>query len=430
MNRIVFPSRLSGTIDAIPSKSASHRAVLMAALAQGTTDIEPLLLSQDIRATLDCCQQLGITEGVVMNRGEYPDLVRVRILGRAGDTGIRSLRVLDCGESGSTLRFLIPLALDGRGPVRFTGHGRLMQRPLHLYESMFRPQGVRWELKGDELLIDGRLNPGEYEMPGDVSSQFVTGLLLALPLLDAGSRIILTSPLQSFAYVELTRLIQSEYGIRSFWENDRQSLVIPGRQVPRSPRHLKIEGDWSQAAFYLTAGALGDSSVSVTGLPRSASQSDSAILDILGLMGAEIRISDDKITVMSSRLHSATVDCSQCPDIVPILSVAMAAAGGESRITGAHRLRLKESDRLSAVRQALNAVGGRCEETEDGLLIRGGLPLHGGTVNGCGDHRIVMAMAIASALSDEPVIISDAESVAKSDPAFWDEFSMLGGKWQ
>lgn len=430
MKRTVFPSKLTGTIEAMPSKSASHRAVLMAALALGTTDIEPLLLSEDIEATLNCCQQLGMTEGVVKTRSDYPSLVRARVLGRAGDSGPRNLRVLDCGESGSTLRFLIPLALDGRGPVRFTGRGRLMQRPLGLYETMFRPQGIRWELKGDELLVEGRLNPGEYEMPGDISSQFVTGLLLALPLLEAGSSIFLTSPLQSIAYVELTRLVQSEYGIRSFWENDRQTLVIPGRQVPRSPRHLRIEGDWSQAAFYLTAGALSDSGITVTGLLRSSSQSDSAILGILQSMGAEIRAEENRITVLPSRLHSATVDCSQCPDIVPILSVAMTAAGGESRITGAHRLRLKESDRLSAMQKALTAVGGRCEETRDGLVIRGGLPLHGGTVDGCRDHRVVMAMAIASALSDEPIIISDTESVAKSDPAFWDEFSMLGGKWQ
>ena len=406
MQKTVSPASLCGTLDVIPSKSASHRAVMMAALCREETRLAPLQRSRDIEATLACATALGL--------GQHDAL--------------QGLRTLDCGESGSTLRFFIPLALDGRGPVRFVGHGRLMQRPLSVYEQLFVPRGVRWTLGGDALTVEGRLQSGEFSLRGDVSSQFITGLLLALPLLPGNSVIRITTALESRAYVELTRRIQASFGVASRWA-DEWTLLVPGGQMPVSPGSFAIEGDWSHAAFYLVAGALGKAGpLTLRHLDMNSTQGDRAIVSILRGMGARIEEMADGLSVFPSALHGAQVDVTQVPDLVPVLAVAMAGAQGESRITGAARLRIKESDRLSAIASALGACGAEISELPDGLVIRGGQPLHSASVAGCNDHRIVMAMAVAAALCDGEITISDAEAVAKSAPAFWQEYASLGGQ--
>ena len=426
MIKTVSPSPLSGPLQVMPSKSASHRAVMMAALAKGETELSPLQLSRDIEATLDCARSLGLTAQAEIQPHALPGFVCARISG-----GQRAAaghpRILDCGESGSTLRFFIPLALDGRGPVTFIGHGRLMQRPLEIYEEMLRPLGVRWERTQDSLTVEGKLQSGQYMLRGDVSSQFITGLLLALPQLPGNSVIRITTKLESRAYVELTRRVQRTFGVESFWK-DEQTLVIPGGQRPVSPGAAHVESDWSHAAFYLTAGCLSSAGPLILhGLDLGSAQGDRAIVDILRGMGAIINRQGDALTVCPSRLQARDVDASQIPDLVPILAVAMAAADGESRITGAARLRIKESDRLAAMCAALTACGADVQELPDGLVIRGGRPLHSAVIDGCNDHRIVMAMAVASVLSDGDLTITDAEAVAKSAPAFWEEFEALGG---
>ena len=406
MQKTVSPASLCGTLDVIPSKSASHRAVMMAALCREETRLAPLQRSRDIEATLACAKALGL------GQHDAP----------------QGLRTLDCGESGSTLRFFIPLALDGRGPVRFVGHGRLMQRPLSVYEQLFVPRGVRWTLGGDALTVEGRLQSGEFSLRGDVSSQFITGLLLALPLLPGNSVIRITTALESRAYVELTRRIQASFGVASRWA-DEWTLLVPGGQMPVSPGSFAIEGDWSHAAFYLVAGALGKAGpLTLRHLDMNSTQGDRAIVSILRGMGARIEEMADGLSVFPSALHGAQVDVTQVPDLVPVLAVAMAGAQGESRITGAARLRIKESDRLSAIASALGACGAEISELPDGLVIRGGQPLHSASVAGCNDHRIVMAMAVAAALCDGEITISDAEAVAKSAPAFWQEYASLGGQ--
>lgn len=406
MNKTVSPGSLTGSIRIIPSKSASHRAVMMAALCREETELAPLALSKDIQATLACAKALGLGQD-------------------AADTP--PVRVLDCGESGSTLRFFIPLALDGRGPVQLVGHGRLMQRPLDIYEQLFIPRGVRWNLSGDTLTVEGKLTPGEFALRGDVSSQFITGLLLALPRLDGESVILITTKLESRAYVELTRKIQKAFGVISHWA-DEQTLVIPGNQSAVSPGSFAVEGDWSHAAFYLVAGAIGSAGpITLTGLDMNSTQGDKAIVQILRGMGARIEETGEGLTVWPSKLHGETVDVEQTPDLVPVLAVAMAAAEGESRITGAARLRIKESDRLAAMRAALTEAGAEVTELPDGLILRGGKRLHAAQIDGCNDHRIVMAMAVASAISDGDLILSDAQAVAKSAPEFFHEFASLGG---
>lgn len=429
MEKTVLPGALSGTLAVLPSKSASHRAVMMAAMAQGTTQIAPLQLSRDIQATLSCAKALGMMEEADISPLEGSPFVCARIRGGVRAQGSAPLRTLDCGESGSTLRFFIPLALDGRGPVRFVGHGRLMQRPLSVYERLFVPRGIAWRPEGDALTVGGRLESGAYALPGDVSSQFITGLLLALAGLPGDSEIAMTTPLESRAYVELTRQAQAAFGVVSRWTEDGGTLCIPGGQVPRSPGALHVEGDWSHAAFYLTAGAIGGAGpVSLTGLCEESAQGDRAIVRILRDMGADIRWEQGRVTVRPSRLHGACVDASQVPDLVPVLAVAMAAAQGESRITGAARLRIKESDRLSAICRALAAAGADVCEQPDGLIVRGGRGLHGARIDGCNDHRIVMAMAVAGTVADGGLTICGAEAVEKSAPAFWAEFASLGGR--
>lgn len=424
MEKIVSPGFLNGTLRMLPSKSASHRAVMMAAMAQGKTTLEPLQLSRDIAATLSCAEALGLTRGAALAPTDTAGFVRAEIHGGVPEN--RKLRVLDCGESGSTLRFFIPLALDGRGAVRFEGHGRLMQRPLSVYEEMFRKLGILWRQEGDALTVDGLLKSGRYEIPGDVSSQFITGMLLALPRLDGDSVLEITTPLESRAYVELTRRVQAHFGVVSEW--NQGNLLIPGGQRAASPGTLHIGGDWSHAAFYLVAGAIGQGEIRLTGLDPHSAQGDRALVEILRDMGADIRWEGGELAARASKLHALHVDCAQIPDVVPALAVAMAAADGESRIIGAARLRIKESDRLSAMCAALSAAGADIRELEDGLLIRGGKRLHAATINGCNDHRIVMAMTIASAISDGELTITDAEATAKSAPAFWDEFTSLGGQ--
>ena len=325
MNKTVTPGYLHGELRVLPSKSASHRAVMMAALARGKTLLEPMQLSKDIDATLACAQALGLTCGAAMAAGETEGFVRAEIWG-GGAAEKRPLRELDCGESGSTLRFFIPLALDGRGPLRLIGHGRLMQRPLTVYQNLFAPLGVVWRQEGDALTVEGELKSGRFELPGDVSSQFITGLLLALPRLAGDSEIVVTTPLESRAYVELTRRVQREFGVISAWLDGGQTLLVRGGQEAVSPGTLHIEGDWSHAAFYLVAGAIGRGEIRLTGLDPQSAQGDRAVVEILRDMGADIRWEGSALVSRASRLHGLRVDCAQMPDLVPILAVAMAAA--------------------------------------------------------------------------------------------------------
>lgn len=428
MDKTLHQTALCGSIPIMPSKSASHRAVMMAALCGGTTELAPLQLSRDIEATLACAGALGLTAAsAILPLCEEQGTVTASITGGIKPEAYPAERVLDCGESGSTLRFFIPLALDGRGPVRFIGHGRLMQRPLDVYESMFC--GMRWEKDGNSLLVEGKLTSGEFSLRGDVSSQFITGLLLALPQLPGDSVIRITTPLESRAYVELTRRVQTAFGVISQWQ-DENTLLIPGGQTPVSPGQFTVESDWSHAAFFLTAGAISSRGpLHVMGVDATSAQGDRAIVDILLKMGANICTAHDGIglSVFPSRLSAIDVDVSQVPDLVPILAVAMAAADGESRIRGAARLRIKESDRLSAMTQALSAAGVDVEELPDGLIIRGGKRLHSASIDGCNDHRIVMAMAVAAQLLENSgaLKISASEAVAKSAPRFWEEYRLL-----
>jgi 3-phosphoshikimate 1-carboxyvinyltransferase len=409
------PRKLKGSVSAQPSKSAAHRALCCAALADGVSTLTDIALSDDVRATLAGIQALGLAEARADGN---------RIMVRGGLNPPGGQRSVDCNESGSTLRFLLPMALISGEGARFTGRGRLMQRPMDVYRDVFSKSGVTWSAGGKAIAVSGRLRPGDYAMPGNVSSQFLTGLLLALPVLHGDSNICLTSPLESRGYVGMTREMQARFGVRSAFSGD-SALNIPGGQC-YEPARVRIEGDFSHAAFFLVAGALGGD-VTVTGLPEKTRQGDGAIVGILREMGAHVEEGPSGVRVGGGRLKGIEIDASQIPDLVPVLCAAACAAEGETRILNAARLRFKESDRLSTAAGELGALGADILEDANGLVIRGTGTLRGGACSSRGDHRMAMALAVASCICEEEVIIEGWECVRKSAAAFWDEFRKLGG---
>lgn len=402
MTITITPARLSGSITPPPSKSQAHRLLIAAALAQGESRITNIAFSQDILATLDCLEQLGarIAKG--------PD--SVRILGIASQ-GLPdgALPHLDCRESGSTLRFMIPVALGAAGGGVFTGAGRLLERPQGPYEKLFRDKGISFVQTPQSIQVQGRLEPGEYPLAGDVSSQFITGLLYALPTLPGASDIILTTPLESKGYVDMTLLALRTFGV-SVQETAR-GYHIPGGQQYQAAS-LSVESDYSQAGFYYAANGLGNQ-VEIQGLNPDSAQGDRCIISYY---------------IKLCRTGTVELDVSQCPDLVPALALHAALRTGETTaITNAARLRMKESDRLAAVTQELNKLGAQVEEYSDHLVIHGVDKLSGGTVDAHNDHRIAMMLAMAATRCTAPITLTGAESVNKSYPAFWEDYAALGG---
>ncbi len=417
----IEPGTLRGSIEIQPSKSAGHRMAICAALAGAGAQVYNLGKSEDIRATAQGLRALGYGCDVA----EYPEDA---ILTAGAAKERPAPRTVDCGESGSTLRFLLPLALTDGIETLFFGRGRLMERPMGVYEAICKEQGVEYGFvqtaQGEALRVRGKLKSGRFSLPGDVSSQFITGLLFALPLLAGDSEIHLTTPLESKGYVELTREAMAAFGVKAGWENG--ALLVPGGQTYRAAQ-VVVEGDWSHSAFFLAAGALGGD-VRCTGLRSVSAQGDREILSILRRMGAQAGMEDGTAWARGGALSPVVIDGAQIPDLVPVLAAAACGARGETRIINAARLRIKESDRLSAMAQELNHLGGDVSETPDGLVIRGTGRLKGGLCDSHNDHRIAMSLAVASAICDGPVLLSDWQSVKKSAPYFFEEFRSLGGK--
>ncbi len=409
MNVTITPGRLSGTVTPPPSKSQSHRLLIAAALAHGESMITNMARSQDIEATVNCLEELGA------GFSWAGSTVTVRGMGANAMSPLRRMAYprLDCGESGSTLRFLIPIALAVRGGGIFTGRGRLMERPLRPYFDLFDEKGIFYELKDGALTVAGTLAPGEYRLPGDVSSQFFTGLLFALPLLNGPSAIIPTTPLESEGYIQMTLQAMGQFGVEMPVTMSLPPQYHPqGNQTYRAAK-VQVEGDWSQAAFWYAAMYLSD--VNVSGLNFRSTQGDRVMADYF-----------DQFFMGSN-----DYDVSGCPDLVPPLAAmaALCPGGNVTRLINAARLRLKESDRLSSVTAVLNAMGADVTEGPDFLEIRGKETLAGGvTVDSFNDHRIAMMAAIAAVRCNHPVTINAAECVAKSYPGFWEDFERLGGK--
>lgn len=414
----IEPNFLRGKLNIPPSKSLCHRAIIGASLTNEESIIHNMIFSEDIVSTCEGMKILGskidrIDDSSLIIKGNKP-------LGLNEET-------IDCSESGSTLRFLIPIALTHYSKVKFVGKGKLVSRPLDTYYKIFEKQNILYSNnKGNlPLTIEGKLKPGTYEIEGNISSQFITGLLFTLPLLDGDSKITITTNLESKGYVDLTLDILKKFDIKII-NNKYSEFIIRGNQSYKAIDY-RVEGDFSQAAFWLVGGILGEEII-CTDLNMESLQADRVILDIINEMGGSLALENSNIKASKSHTKGITVDASQCPDLVPALTVLAALSDGETRIINATRLRIKESDRLKAISSELNKLGADVKETQDGLIINGKESLTGGTVESWNDHRIAMSLAIASIRCKEPVIIRNSDAVKKSYPYFWEDFKKLGGK--
>ena len=426
----ITPHSLKGSVLVPSSKSMGHRMCICAGLSGNNCMVDNIAISKDIEATNRCLAGLGVSLAEVPSQHKGRTAFRY-----SWDHGFPSGAVTaDCGESGSTLRFFIPLGALCNKPFTFEGHGKLISRPLQPYYDIFDEQKLHYRTAENghlPLTVSGRLKPGNYKLPGDVSSQFVSGLLFALPLLEADSTLEILPPLESASYIELTLSSLRTFGIE-IKRNDVLHYEIPGRQTYRAPsERVRVEGDWSQAAFWLVAGVIGSQSgLCCKGLSENSLQGDKAILKILRKMGANITEQDDAVTVVPSRLHGCEIDAADCPDLVPVLSVAAAVADGTTHIINAGRLRIKECDRLAAMHSELVKLGADITEEPEGLLIKGKPEgLKGGTTVGAwNDHRIAMSMAVAALTCKLPLILTGGESVGKSYPEFWNDYASVGGE--
>ncbi|MDR1821289.1 MAG: 3-phosphoshikimate 1-carboxyvinyltransferase [Oscillospiraceae bacterium] len=421
MNVTITPGGvLSGSVTPPVSKSDLHRLLICAALADdpcelavpGGTDE----LSQDIYATMDCLTGLGASF-----RADAGGIF-VTPIGVPPQSA-----VLSCRESGSTLRFLLPVAASLGVSATVTGQGRLPNRPIDTVTTLLREHGA---VCGDALplTLSGRLCGGEFALPGNISSQYISGLLFAAPLTRERCKITLTSPPESTEYIDMTVNTLRKFGITAEYKAD--GYEIPAGQsysVPAGAAALCAEGDWSSAAFWVVLGALTDGGITVSGLSQTSAQPDRAILEIVRRAGASVTEDNGSFTVKKAELRPITVDVSDFPDLAPVLAVLMAGIPGVSRIVNAARLRIKESDRLAACAANLAAMGIRAVERADSLEIHGG-SFSGAELSGYGDHRVVMAFSVAAAFARGMTVITDAESVKKSYPLFFEDYIRLGGR--
>lgn len=416
MNVRLSPSKLSGNVVVPPSKSLSHRAIIAASLAQGKSTITNVLFSKDIIATINAMRACGadITQGkdyVVIN----------------GSNVIRKEAIIDANESGSTIRFMIPIALVCDEKITFTGKNNLVKRPLDTFLEIFDKQGIKYQ-KGDDYLpmtVEGGLKPGTFDIRGDISSQFITGLLYALPMLKADSVINITTNLESKGYIDLTLDMLSKFGIE-IENQDYKKFIVKGNQKFK-PCDYQVEGDYSQSAFFLLANMFG-SDIKLLAMNKNSYQGDKKILADVADFGADITFNDEYLQAKASVIKAATIDFAQSPDLGPALTVLASVAEGTSNFINAARLRIKECDRITCVKDELVKLGADIDELEDGMIIRGVKKLSGGVVDSHNDHRLAMAFSMISLIADEPITIINAGSVSKSFPNYWEVFESLGGK--
>ena len=402
----VFYGSLSGTVSAMPSKSMSHRAIISASLCSGVSRINNFALSEDITATLRCVEALGAKTTLSENAIDIQ-----------GITAPISHALLPCGESGTTYRLLYPAAPLIAERAEFSIAPSLERRPMEPIISLLQIKGV----KAAKHSVSGKYSHGDFHIAGDISSQFISGLIFALSLLDGESRIIPTTTVQSAGYIEMTRSCIHHFGGDTAWDNG--TLIV--RPAEFHPAEFTVPGDHSHAAMLLAAGAV-YGQVTVTGLSPDPYQRDSAILDILSRMGAEVKTGADFVTVSAAPLLGTDVDASDTPDIVPAIAVAACAARGETRIFNASRLRLKESDRIASIVQELSRLGADISETADGFIIHGGKQLRSARCCSHNDHRIAMMLMCMGGMCGG-IELTDTSCIAKSAPQFLSEFTSLGG---
>lgn len=418
MNSVkITPGKLKGEVKIPPSKSMAHRAVICASLSKGKSKITNIEYSDDIIATINAMRALG-SEIEIFD--DHLEIDGSRVFSK-------NVGEIDCNESGSTLRFMVPLAIAKEAEMRFIGKGNLGKRPLTTYYEIFDRQGIEYSYKEGELdlKVKGNIKGEEFKIRGDISSQFISGLLFTLPLIKEDSKIIITTNLESKGYIDLTLSMLDYYGV-SVVNNSYKEFVIKGNQQ-YTPKDYKVEGDFSQSAFFLVADALG-SDVLVKDLNMDSLQGDKEVIEIIERMGCKILSKEEGIKVKAKGLTPTIIDAAQCPDIIPVLTVLASLTTGITKVINAERLRIKECDRLKAITRELNKLGASVTELENSLLIEGVESLTGGTVSSWDDHRIAMSLAIAATCAKDEVIIENPSCVKKSYPSFWRDYKLLGGK--
>ncbi len=409
----IKPIKAAGEVFAISSKSDAHRAIICSLFTEEKTNIHISHISKDIEATLNCIKNIG--GNYVHENGVY----QVTPL-----KNINEHPVLDCGESGSTLRFLLPvLSALGCGAT-FTGSGRLPERPMGIIVDLLKTKGNSFSQNSLPITVSGKTIPGVFEIAGNVSSQFISGLLFALPLLKEKSVIRLTSKLESSAYVNMTIDTLKRFGINI--EQKENEFIINEDSTYKSPKEYLVEGDWSNMAFFMVMGAMGGK-VKIKNLNLNSHQSDKMILDVLSLAGVNYEAIENEITVNKSEIKPFEFDVSQCPDLFPVLSILACVAKGKSTLYNGERLRIKESDRIKTTKELILSLGGKAEETYDSLTIYGNGKLSGGVAQSYNDHRIAMSAFVASAICEKDIILKDAKAIDKSYPSFMEDFSKVGG---
>lgn len=410
-------STLQGKVNIPSSKSIGHRALICAALAEGNSVIKNINISKDIKATSGILEALGATISISDKEIYVKGTTKVK----------KSASELFCNESGSTLRFLIPVAMLQEETVTFTGRGKLVERPLTPFYNIMEEQGIYYKNHNGMLPLEvkGLLKPGVFNIQGNVSSQFISGLMFALPILKGDSSIIVEGNLESRPYIDLTLDVLREFGVNIDNHNYEKFSIKGGQKY--TAKNYTVEGDYSQAAFFLAAGLL-KGAVECTNLKKDSLQGDKEFINIAKRMGGNIIEDANSLKSIESQLTATKIDASQVPDLVPILAVLASVSHGQTIIYNASRLRIKECDRLHAVTTELNALGANIEEKADSLIINGVNSLKGGKVKSWNDHRIAMSMTIASLVCENPVIIEDYKAIEKSYPHFYEDFVSLGGE--
>lgn len=418
----ISPSVLKGTVSVPPSKSLSHRAIISAGLSHGVSTIKNVMISKDITASLNCIKNLGAE---ISKTKVNDDIYDIKIVGST-DLKLKD-NTMDCFESGSTLRFFIPISLVKDNNAVFQGKGKLVSRPLNEYYKIFDKQGISYSTDSSNLplKVKGPIKSGDFKIKGNISSQFITGLLFALPLLSNDSNIKITTEMESKSYVDLTLDVLKKFSI-NITNDNYNNFTIKGNQHYKSTDY-EVEGDFSQAAFWLCAGGI-NGNIGCSHLNLNSLQGDSQIIDIIKRMGINLSSENGIVYAKSSKTVSTVIDASQCPDIIPPLCSLAALSSGTTEIINAKRLRIKESDRLEAMCTELNKIGADVKIKGDGLIINGKSELLGGEVDSWNDHRIAMSLAIASLKCKNPVTIKNSSCITKSYPTFWKDLKMLGGK--
>ena len=419
MDVSITPHDLFGTVEAIPSKSCAHRALICVSFANGTTNITCPYTSEDIQVTVDCLKALGTT--IARTKQGF------RVVPAKEQNRPQNVQ-LNCKESGTTLRFLLPLLGALNVNATISAEGRLFSRPLEPLVSELSAHGMSFSWQDEKILeVSGKLIGGLFELPGDISSQFISGLLLALPLLNESSTLQITGPTHSKDYLAITEHVLKDFGITTEFDAKNATYTIEPQHYV-CPGVYSIEGDWSNAAPWLTAGAIGQG-VEVTGLSMQSVQGDRAILAALSLVGARVSRQQKGAACMMDHLRPFTISVSEVCDLAPVLAALAAFIPGTSRLTNIQRLRLKESDRVQSIYSVLRAFGVTVELSEDQteLGITGGKQPVSCIVDSCNDHRMVMMATILASYATGPVIITHAEAINKSYPLFFEHFKQLGG---